>query len=87
VVDAKPLAIACIPSSLLLLLLLLARFQHPSFCQFDGLTQHIEIADMVGKNENQRGVEIGALLVAQAAVGFDDGAKGVVGLFKIRTGR
>ena len=72
---------------LLLLLLLLARIEHPPLGQRDRLAQHVEIADMIGENQNQRRIEIGALLVAQAAMRLDDGAKRVVGLGKIRTGR
>jgi hypothetical protein len=43
------------------------------------------IADVIGEHENQRRVEIGALLVAQAAMRLDDGAERVVGLGKIRS--
>jgi len=70
----------------LLLLLLLARFQHPPLCQFDRLTQPIEIANMLAKNENQHGIQIGALIVAQATVGLDDGTKGIIWPFEVRTG-
>ena len=90
VVDAKPLAINSIPDfvrdvDLLLLLLLLARFEHPPLGERDRLAQHVDVADVIGENENQRGVEIGALFVAQAAMRLDDGAKRVVGLGKIRS--
>src|SRR5579863_1329810 len=72
---------------LLLLLLLLVSLQHPPFCQFDRLAQDFEIADVIGEDENQCGVEIGARLIAQSAMGLDDRAKSVVRFFKVRTGR
>src|SRR5216110_2387526 len=68
---------------LLLLLLLLARIQHPSLGKLDRLAQHVEIADVISEHKNQRGVEIGALRFAEAAMRFHDGAKGVVGLCEI----
>ena len=49
---------------LLLLLLLLAAIHQPPLGQFDRFAQHLDIADMVGKHQHQRGVEIGALRVA-----------------------
>jgi hypothetical protein len=49
---------------LLLLLLLLARIEHPPLGERDGLVQNGDIADVVGEHENQRRVEIGALFVA-----------------------
>ena len=72
---------------MLLLLLLLARVEQPPLGERDGLVQNGDIADVVGEHENQRGVEIGALLVTQPAMRLDDGAKRVVGLGKIRSGR
>jgi hypothetical protein len=42
---------------------------------------------VIGEHENQRRVEIGALLVVQAAMRLDDGAERVVGPGKIRSGR
>jgi len=87
VVDAKPLAINSIPFALLLLLLLLlARFEHPPLCEPNRFIEHVKIADMIGENENQRRIEIGALLIAQAAMGLDDGAKCIVGFGEIRAG-
>src|SRR5437588_12785266 len=71
---------------LLLLLLLLVGVGDSSFCQRERLAEHLEIADMIGKNENQRRVEIGALLVAQSAMRLDNGAKRIVRLVKIRAG-
>src|ERR1700689_1945528 len=71
----------------LLLLLLLVGLQHPPFCQFDRLAQDFEIADVIGEDENQCGVEIGARLIAQSPVGLEDRTKSVIGLFKVRTGR
>ena len=72
---------------LLLLLLLLARIEHPPLGERDGLVQHGDIADVVGEYQNQRRVEIGALLVVQAAMRLDDGAKRVIGFGKVRSGR
>jgi hypothetical protein len=71
---------------LLLLLLLLAGFQHPSFRQRNRFMQRVYIADMIGKNEDQRRVEIGALRLAQSAMGFDDGAIRIIRLGEIRAG-
>jgi hypothetical protein len=94
VVDANPFstpsAIVSYPVSLsflLLLLLLLVGLQHPPFCEFDRLAQDFEIADVIGEDENQCGVEIGACLIAQSAMGLEDRTKSVIGLFKVRTGR
>jgi hypothetical protein len=92
VVDAKPLAIDLnflsrghpVLTTLLLLLLLLIRFQHSPFGEPDRLAQHIEIADVIGKNENQRSVEIGALRLVEPAMRFDDQPIG--GIRKIRFG-
>jgi hypothetical protein len=78
VVDAKPFAINSIPFALLLLLLLLTCVHHPPLRQRDRLAQHLEIADMIGKDQNQRRIEIGALLVTQSAMRLDDGAKGII---------
>ena len=58
----------------MLLLLLLAGIDHPPLRKPDRFAQHGEIADMVGQNEHQRGIEIGALRVAQSTMRFDDGA-------------
>jgi hypothetical protein len=84
-VDAKPLAaIDSIPlRSLLLLLLLLAGGQHPPLRQRDRLAQHVKIADMIGQDQDQRGIEIGALFVVQSAMSLDNSAKCVVRLGKI----
>jgi hypothetical protein len=38
---------------------------------------------VIGKNQNQRRIEIGALLVTQSAMRFDNSAKGIVRLGKI----
>ena len=70
---------------LLLLLLLLAGIEHPPLGERDRLVQHVDIADVIGEHQNQRGVEIGALLVAQAAMRLDDGAECVVGFGEIRS--
>jgi len=70
----------------LLLLLLLAGIDHPPSRQGDRFAKHIEIADMIGKDQNQRRIEIGALLIAQSAMGLDDRAKRVVRPCEIRTG-
>src|SRR6266568_1531827 len=83
VVDAKPLAINSVPLRLLLLLLLLARIRHSPPRKSDRLAQHVEIANMIGQNQNQRRVEIGALLVTQSAMRFDDGAKRIIRLGEI----
>src|SRR5437588_5730700 len=72
---------------LLLLLLLLGGIEHPPLGECDRFVQHRDIADVIGKDEHQRRIEIRALLVAQAAMRLDDGAKRIVGLCKIRTGR
>src|SRR4051794_6314607 len=61
VVDAKPLAIdhSLVRSSpmsslllLLLLLLLLAGINHASSGKLDRFAQHVDIANMIGENEN-----------------------------------
>src|SRR5438105_10193316 len=87
-VDAKlTVAINEFPLSLLLLLLLLlARVQHAPFSQCDRLLEHLDVADVIGEHQHQRGVEIGALGIAKASVRLDDGAEGVVGFCKVRTG-
>ena len=72
---------------LLLLLLLLAGIEHPPLGKRDGLIKHGDVADVIGENQNERGIEIGALFVAQAAMRLDDGAKRIVGFGKIRSGR
>ena len=71
---------------MLLLLLLLTCVEHPPFRQFDRLAQYTEIADMIGKDQYQRGVKIGALRLGQSAMRFDYGAKGIVRFCEIRTG-
>ena len=71
---------------LLLLLRLLAGIHHAPLRQRDRLPQHIEIADVIGEDQNQRGIEICALLVAEPAMRLDHRAKGVVGFWKIRAG-
>ena len=68
-----------LPPLLLLLLLLLTRVQHPPFCQSDRLAQHLEITDVVGENEHQRSIKIGALGLVQAAMRLDDGTERVIG--------
>src|ERR1700743_3814886 len=85
VVDAKPFAISSSLDSLLLLLLLL--IEYAAFRQRNRLAQNVDVADVVGENENQRGIEIGALRVAEAAMRFHDGAERVVGPGKVRSGR
>src|SRR5450759_4154946 len=72
---------------LLLLLLLLVGVHHPPLRQHDRLAQHIEIADVIGKDQNQRRIEIGALRVGQSAMRLDDSAKGVIRFGEIRAGR
>ena len=54
------LAMTTLSMLLLLLLLLLACVQHSPFRQCDRLIQYVEIADMIGQDQHQRGVEIGA---------------------------
>jgi len=84
VVDAKPLvAINSIPSTLIVLLLLLACVHHSPLGERNRLAQHVEIADMVGENQNQGRIEIGALLITQSAMRFDDGAKCIIRLDEI----
>jgi len=63
---------------------LLAGRPHPPLGQRNRLAQHVEIANMIGQNENQRRVEIGALRVAEAAMRFDDQPIGGVGIPEIR---
>jgi hypothetical protein len=60
---------------LLLLLRLLAGIHHAPLRQRNRLQQHIKIADVVGEDQNQRGIEIGALLVAQPAMRLDNRTK------------
>ena len=71
------------PDLLLLLLLLLTGVGHAPLGKHDRLAQDVEVADMIGEDQHQRRVEIGALLVAQSAMRLDDGAKGVIRLGKI----
>ena len=40
-------------------------------CQRDGLAQHVQVADVVGQQQQQAGLQQLALLVAEAAVGGD----------------
>ncbi|ANW04929.1 hypothetical protein LMTR13_37185 [Bradyrhizobium icense] len=72
---------------LLLLLLLLARIEHSPGGERDGLLQHTEVTDVIGENENQRRVQIGALFVVQPTMRLNDGTERVVRLGKVRTGR
>ena len=53
---------------LLLLLLLLTCIHHSPLRQCDRLAQPVDVADVVGEDQHQCGVEIGALFVAQAAI-------------------
>ncbi len=68
---------------LLLLLLLLAGVDHSPLGKGNRVAQHVEIADMVSQDQDQRGIEIGALFVIQSAMGLDNSAKCVVRLGKI----
>src|SRR6202795_2070389 len=61
---------------LLLLLLLPACVQHPPFRQRDRLIQHVDVADVIGKDQHQRRIPIGARFVAQAAMRLDTRAPG-----------
>ena len=69
---------------LLLLLRLLAGIDHAPPSQRDRLAQHIEIADVIGEYQNQRRIEICALLVAEPAMCLDDRAERIVGPCEIR---
>jgi hypothetical protein len=71
---------------LLLLLSLLALVHHLALRERNGLVQDADIADVIGENQNQRRVEIGALLVAQSAMRFDHSPKRIIGFRKIRAG-
>ena len=71
---------------LLPLLLLLRAVDHAALGERDRLAQHVDIADVVGEDQDQRRVEIGALRVGEAAMGLDDRAEGVVGPREIRAG-
>ncbi|MEY9477272.1 hypothetical protein ABH981_001485 [Bradyrhizobium ottawaense] len=53
---------------LLLLLLLLLTVDHAALGKLDRLTQHIDLADMVGEDQHQRRIEIGALLLGEPAM-------------------
>ena len=68
---------------LLLLLLLLTGIGHSPLRQCNGVTEDVDVADMIGEDQHQCRVEIGALLIAQSAMRLDDGAKGVIRLGKI----
>jgi hypothetical protein len=61
---------------LLLLLRLLAGIHHAPLGQRNRLAQHIKVADVIGEYQNQRGIEICALLVAQPAMRLDNRASG-----------
>jgi hypothetical protein len=63
---------------------LLTCFEYPPLCQRDSFTQNIYIADVIGENEHQRGIEIGALPIAETAVGFDDQPIGGISIGEIR---
>ena len=67
----------------MLLLLLLAGIHHSPLRKRNRLAQHVDIADMVGENQNQRRIEIGALRVTQSAMRLDDGAKCIIRLGEI----
>jgi hypothetical protein len=71
---------------LLLLLRLLTGIHHAPLGQRNRLAQHIKLADVIGQYQNQHGIEICALLVAQPAMRLDNRAKRVVGLWEIRAG-
>ena len=75
-----------LPVLLLLLLLLLARIQRPTLGERNRLTQHLDVADMIGEDQDQRGVEIGALFLGEAAMRFDDGAERIVRLCEVGAG-
>src|SRR5437763_13696333 len=85
-VDAKlTVAINEFPLSLLLLLLwLLARFQHASSSQCDRFLEHLDVADVIGQHQHQRRIEIGALGVATASMRLDDCAARVAGFCRVR---
>jgi hypothetical protein len=72
---------------LLLLLLLLVGLDHAVPRERNRLAQHLDVADVIRQDQDQRGIEIRALLVVQAAMRFHDGAEGVIGLGKVRSGR
>lgn len=52
----------------------------------DGLGQHRLVADMVGEEEDEAGVEGGAGWLAEAAMGLGQTAEGGVGIDKARGG-
>src|SRR5258708_39274152 len=69
---------------LLLLLLLLAHFDNSTMRKGNRLAQHVEIADVVRQDQDQRGIEIGALRIADAAMCFDDQPIGGVWIGEVR---
>jgi hypothetical protein len=68
---------------LLLLLLLLIGIDHAPLGERNRLAQHIDVTDVVGQDQHQRGVEFRALLVTQSAMRLDNSAKGVIRLGEI----
>jgi len=71
---------------LLLLLLLLVRLEQAPFGKRDRLAQNVDVADVIGQDQNQRRIKIGTLFVVEATMRFDDGAKRIIGFYEIRTG-
>ena len=50
------------------------------------LAQNRKIADVIGENQDERGVELSALLVGEPPMGFDDEPISGVGIGKTRSG-
>ena len=54
--------------------------------KLDGFVQHVEVADLVGKDQNEPGIERGALLLRQTSMGLDQHAVGAIGIWQLHTG-
>jgi hypothetical protein len=53
---------------LLLLLLLLVRLEQAPFGKRDRLAQNVDVADVIGQDQNQRRIKIGTLFVVEATM-------------------
>ena len=47
-------------------------------CKRQGFVQELQVTYLIGKNQDQRSIQIGAFSLGQAAMRFDDGAIGCI---------
>lgn len=50
-------------------------------CKRQGFAYQLQVTYLIGKNQNQRSIQIGAFSLGQAAMRFDDGT---IGRIRIR---